>query len=419
MDSATPKHVIDDFSLNILVFALMLLALIVSPILLLSVSAGVLLFEHKRAWKIAILGLSISFSLFAVHIDPNYGDLLRYYGILDVIEHFDLNQTIAYFNDGLLAENILLWAVAKTGKFFLLPAISTGVVYYVSMYITGKTAEYYDQTQNIKWIILLQIFLLPFTSIAHNVRNVLAFALLALALYRDVFMHKLNVATVILYVIASLMHTSAILLVLARLLMPIIKKSYTVIIVGILLSGVGLNIGYAYSDIFSGIPLVQKMIVKAYRYLSDSSTDYGQIVAASTLQNVLKILFVFLTLLIAFFLITASKKKDTCAYDKRHDNWNHLVFFTATFVLFCCFQYTTPMYWRFFIVISMALSTVILSNHTKDTKTVFSKKFLSISFFGAGIAFLDLFAAFSKYDIFNWMIQYTLNQPFSIFSLFE
>lgn len=406
--------------LSFLLIIIMLLSLIISPMLLFAVSLCIVLVGHKGTWKSGVLGLSIAIAIFAMYTDPERGDLQRYYGTLDVIEHLDLGQTITYFNDGLFTENVFLWLIAKTGIFTLLPAISVWLVYYIAMYITGKTAEKYDQEKNIKWIILAQLLLLPLVSVAHNIRNVTAFALILLAVYRDIFLRKINLWTIVLYVFGAFMHTSAILFVLVRLLMPIIKKSYTLIVVGVAFIGVLMNLGYKYSQVFAGIPIVQKMIVKAYNYLGDSNSEYGQEIAASTLQRVLRLVFIVLTLYIVALILSKSFSKKRLKIDERAGYWMHFLFFVCMFVLFCCIQYTTPAYWRFFTMVSLSISTVLLPVHTGSGSECLLKTnhYYGIVIFGLGATALNLYTIVSNYDTVEWVMNFIINKDFNVFNYF-
>lgn len=394
---------------NFIIIVIMLFALLISPLFLLIVAASVLLVGNKNTWRCAIFGLSLAFAFFAMYIDPGAGDLQRYFGLLDVIEHLGFYETIRYFNDNLYAENIFFWSIAKIGDFSLVPFISSGIVYYVAMYITCKTAELYGQEKNAKWLILLQLLLLPFTSIAHNVRNVIAFALLILALYRDVYLKKMNLWTLLLYILGVTMHTTAILLIVLRVCLPIIRKSYVFIVVGVFFMMGAVNIGHTYSHLLAGIPLLQKMVIKAYNYLGDFNSDYGQIIAASTYQRVLKVLFALLTFLIIVYIVMTTRKKNSCHNARSVSSWLHLIFFVGMFVLFCCVQYTTPAYWRFFTIISMTLGTALLPISTTKQDVLSSRVFQVIGIFGIIITVLNVYVAFTNYNIFEWIAKFVTN----------
>ena len=366
------------------------------------------------------MGLAVAIAIFAMHIDPGGGDLQRYFATLDIIKQKSLYETIEYYSDGLYAENILVWLVAKTGNFPLLPAISTGIVYYVAMYITAKTAEVHNQEDNIKWLVLAQLLLLPLVSIAHNVRNVLAFALLTAALYRDIYLKKMNICTCLLYVAGALMHTTAILLILVRVVLPIIRKSYLLIVFGVICLGAVLNIGYTHSYLFEKIPIIQKVIVKAHNYLGDSNSEYGQIIAASSYQRVLRLVFILLTFFVVVLIVLRSKEKNSWDNTENITGWFHIVFFVGMFVLFCCVQYTTPAYWRFFTIISMTLGTIFLPLCSKNQKALSSKKFQLIMLFGMAATTLNLYAAFTDYNVLEWITRFIINQnQISLISLLD
>ena len=65
---------------------------------------------------------------------------------------------------------------------------------------------------------------IPFYHAYSNVRNVSAFALLAVAVYRDMVKKKRTVITYLLYIIPCFIHMSGIVIVLFRAEIPIIRK---------------------------------------------------------------------------------------------------------------------------------------------------------------------------------------------------
>ena len=402
---------------NNIEFIIMLFLTFISPVFLLAFSLILLLWRNSNQWKLSILGLSVSIAIFAIYIDPSYGDLIRYYGFLDKVRNYTLVEAVNYFNDGLFVENFLFWTISKTGVNGFLPAVATGVTYYVAMYITAKTAVYFEQQRYIKWLILLQILLLPFVSIANNVRNVMAFALIILACYRDMILRKKNFLTLLLYVLPCFLHATAIMFVLIRIVVPIIRKSYILIISLPFIAGIVINVGYTSSNLFGNIPLIQKFIIKAYNYLGDADTEYGQIVANSRLQIVLRILFIFLTLFVAYVLFNRRKRVIPTLKDKGIDGWNHMVFLICMLILFCCAQYTTPAYWRFFVIISIVLSTFFLPASKEMGEKFFSYKFYIIFGFGVIISFCNIYYAASNYHLISWVKDFIFNREMNFLYL--
>lgn len=387
---------------------------LVSPLLLFGVASLLLFFGSHKQWRAAITGISISIASFAMYVEPISGDLIRYYATLDIISDYSLKEVVEYCRDGLYVENFLYWLVCRTGINGFLPAISTSVTYFVAMYITGKTASTYNEEKNIKWIIVLQLLILPFFSIVHNVRNVLAFSLGLLAIFRDGFLKKRGIFTFLLYIIPCFIHVTAILIVLLRVFLLIFReKTYFAICVLFVGLGSAIKIGYKYIQFFSFIPAIQRLIAKGYYYFNDANTAYGQEVANSAYYNMLKLLF-FIHVVIIICVVLSRRHRLRAIDSSCMFVWNRFIFCTCAAVLFACVQYTTPAYWRFYIILSCMLATVFFPFDKSKKETIFSNKYLILFCLGVAISLCHIYSAVSNYNLFYWIEQVMFNKELNL-----
>lgn len=149
-------------------------------------------------------------------------DITRYFYMLDTIRDMSLKEAYAMFNDGLLVRAFVFWLVSKTGDNNILPFLSMTTVYCSACYIVVDSAR--DNKSTIKYLLLFQMMLLPYYNVYSNVRNVSAFALLAVALYRDLVKHRINIGTILLYTLPCFIHMTGIVIVLLRLVLPLIRR---------------------------------------------------------------------------------------------------------------------------------------------------------------------------------------------------
>ena len=233
-------------------------------------------------------------------------DITRYFQMIDSIRGMSLKEAYATFNDGLLVRAFVFWLVSKTGDNNILPFLSMTTVYCSACYIIVDSAR--ENKSTIKYLLLFQMMLLPFYNVYSNVRNVSAFALLAVALYRDLVKHRINIGTILLYILPCFIHMTGIVIVLLRLVLPLVRRHP---IIGISFT---LFIPTASILLFQNVRsvpipgavglIVNRAIWKAYTATVGNS-DYAQGVqehGSFIMNRVIMLLFLFslLTLIIMY-----------------------------------------------------------------------------------------------------------------------
>ena len=150
-------------------------------------------------------------------------DISRYFEQIDGIRELTFSESASWMDDGLIIKNVLFWFIGKMGDDQLLPFFSLFIVYGIVTYVLADSLE--DSNKRIFGsILLLQIFQIPFYNVFSNVRNVMAFAILLLAVYRDLYKQKRDIITLALYVVPCYIHLAGITIVIVRLSIPFIKR---------------------------------------------------------------------------------------------------------------------------------------------------------------------------------------------------
>ena len=232
-------------------------------------------------------------------------DLDRYYAILENCKYFSLSEVIAYMDDGLYLENFLFWFYSHLGVYQLMPAVSASIVFGIGAYIAGDSVKR-TNNYNILWLIILfQLLTIPIFNIATNVRNILAFSLIMLGVYRDLVDKNRGVLTILLYILPCFLHGTGIILASLRLIVPFVSRFpfVCVFFVGV----ISQLIGYAYTQIIffgsgDGVvsTIIRKLIAKSYSYMVGAN-DFSKIMVNSRFDLLNRPITFFMAVIIAFF----------------------------------------------------------------------------------------------------------------------
>ena len=184
---------------------------------------GAMALKSPTSFKKYYLLYALAFGMAAYCYEPTYEiDLSRYFHQLEYCRTLPFSQALTWADDGLVVKNLLFWLISKLGDNHILPLLSMTTIFGVSTYICVDTVKESD-VQPYR-ILLFQLMLLPFYNTLSNVRNVVAFALIILAIYRDLVYKKRNVATILLYILPCFIHMAGLAMLLIRLALIIVKK---------------------------------------------------------------------------------------------------------------------------------------------------------------------------------------------------
>lgn len=266
------------------------------------------------------------FSMFLASVAYSYipvgaPDLVRYFAFVEEVQQLDLLDAL---QNGIHGESnlqvfaLFSWLVGKTGDYHLLPAISVFTTYFIGIYVTMTFAKDLKANTLSMTAAVSVVMLMPnYYSVTNNVRNILAFSLVGLAVFRDCYQKKRNIWTYILYFIPIFLHPSSMIIIALRFAIKlpdkikIVSSVFTLFIVEIV------NIGYELSGRISGGSLVGKMIkdfaYKGYAFFNDTDSSWGMTVAKSgsyKMQRYLYISFAALFCIVCVIVVSDIKKKE-------------------------------------------------------------------------------------------------------------
>lgn len=318
----------------------------------------IILVDYIAASQVILLAL---FVLITFNLKPIVeNDLYRYF---EMANDYSGKQFITVMKETTLDFKVaaaLFWFSGKINCLGLIPATTVFIVYGITFWIINDAGKTLEIKSEILHYLLLSLALMQFDVIASNVRNVTAFAVSALAAYRDLFKNKKNVITVILYLLPCGLHITAVIFLLARILLPIYKKFHLLCISFVILTPTLIKTLFFYNYIFEKIPFVRETIKKAhYYFFAFGETEWAGMVKDSGFEQIRKA--VFFIVIIIFFLLTIFVLKKIKSVMPQYIN---IVLYTEISVLLTIVSMYIPVptYFRFSVVMfSLCSSTFFLA----------------------------------------------------------
>lgn len=268
-------------------------------------------------------------------------DMTRYFIQIENLKGLSLSDAIQTMNDRLYITDFFFWLSATFNMPHLVTGIPVALVIGVASYIA---CDYADESgeHHYLWIVLLLVLTKnSLSTLANNIRNVSAFSIAVLAVYREIKQKKKNSLTILLYILPIFIHTNGLLLVVARLLIPLVKRRRFFVL--IIIAALPAIIEIAYSNVTS-IPIggsvgviIRRLIYSAHHYLAGTSS-YARSQAASTNAQIKRII-AFSRLGFTTLIIYKELKENPT-------DFKAYTLILASLALSCT-AFNTPAYWRF------------------------------------------------------------------------
>ncbi len=318
---AYSKHTISGYGL--LAFFLVLIC----PIAGFLVALIALINYSSRKPYLQAIAIGYFFGGLSYWINPKINiDLVRY--LEDVVPYMNMSFSdfwrYATTSTILPGKHVLFYLAGITGDAHVLPFISTSIAYSIIYYVSFDYAYRLDLSNSQKSrLVLYLLAFVPFLNISSNVRNIVAFSIFLLAVYRDIVEgKKRNLITWLLYILPITIHIAAIMLVAMRLIIPVIKKDNVklwkrVLFVVIVLGGL-LTLLYVIEARPTSLP------ARYYRYVFGKADriSSGEFGAATTLAQftspsrlLLRIFYEIIAAFSAFVLLKSRQVKPLNNYE--------------------------------------------------------------------------------------------------------
>lgn len=331
--------------------------------------------NRYKNWKTNIFCIAYAMAVFAYCYIPTVdSDLVRYHQVIQQVKEMSFMDAVNYklYGEGnLYSFMALCWILGKIGQPNLLQSISVFSVVYIASYVNYRIANDNKIMHKESFGALLFLLLnLNFYILVNNVRNVFAFCLICYAVFRELYLKKRDVFTIILYIAPCFMHASAILLVLFRIILPFTRKIKWILL--ILIISMKFVVGYLATflgSIASGnvaVQLIVSMLNKGNRYYNNYDSAWAIAAHSSGSMQLMKLILVLeciiLTILMFKNLKMLSEDTNIISDDyfikARVNMINYL--FLVDIMGFACVPMYMPEYWRFLVVIVLFNGVIVL-----------------------------------------------------------
>lgn len=367
----------------------------------------------KYLWAAVLFVFVLTYSY---HPEGN-SDLTRYVEWIKMAKSSSYFGYVEFMDDGLYVTNFLFWLAGHLEMPYLVPAFTTAVVYAITLYITCDFAERNQLQKWIPYVLILQVLMLPYVTIINNVRNIFAFAIVILAVYRDVYLNKRNVTTLLLYIVPIFVHKTSFVLILLRLLSILAGRYLVLSLVIALLIPTFLNFLLPYIPQISSLGTVGKIIgdalLTAYRSMT-STSDWAMTVMTGKYylaNRYFSYLMSGILFVITSISLTKLKRKESNPIRK------YLYFLSLIYIItIATYVFRTPVYWRFFAIVIVASGPIlILLLKDMRLKKVSTKQIWYV-FLVAGLFFvaLQFYGTIQNVDYKDWTTSVILNPLFNI-----
>lgn len=333
--------------------------------------------------------LIMGFYGYCIVIEGNV-DLSRYYNQILQFHKMPLLTVLEEDVEFLYTRDILFWIISWLGRPQLLAFVVGTIIYGIAFYIL------YDQicrSEHIfSWFEILQLAVIIVGSISpfyviSTVRSSLSFVLISFAVYRDLVQKKVNLITLVLYVVPIGLHIASLAVVILRILQPLVKRfGFSILIAA---GSFSFLINYIYDfvhDFSATNPLSQMlyaMISKAHFYLNWNEGGYATEIEKSLTNKIFRVYGIWsIILCIALFavynIIEKKEGKTKVSGLFQIPMVNYL--FLIAVVALGCLSMKTGGYDRFewvFVLFSPVFFTRIMKKNSVILRNIFQIIFLS------------------------------------------
>ncbi len=299
-------------------------------------------------------------------------DIVRYFEFIDQIKNLPFFEAIKLGVRGgknMFFFSAVCWIIGQIGDYHLLPAISVFFTYYIGVYVTLKISNDLKVNRiNTIAVILLVVFTPSFYGITNNVRNILAFTIVGYGVFRDLYLRKRNIVTILLYIVPIFLHFSAITIILLRFIILFKGKWKAVFsVLAIFLKEIATFLYFAFKKISIDntiVELLKQYTWKAHNYFNDTTSKWGIAVQNSgsyTMKRYLYVSFAMFFCVVAYYVSDKIRKNRIKLPFENKDGFVKLLDFSFYLGLLtvACMQMLKPEFWRFASVLLLFSAPVI------------------------------------------------------------
>lgn len=333
-------------------------------------------------------------------------DLIRYIQILHQYDGKTLFESFNTVYSNLFAVDVLFHFVSLLGDDQMLPAIATFLYYFIVLYII-QDYRFRSNIRTVDFIIYSSfvICVTIFCSIVNGIRWPLSYIIFILAVYRELIQGKKNVLTILLYAVSLLLHFSAIVMLIVRLMLFIKNKKIVVAIgaMGALVPQLISLLTTRFGSITTGIGIIDQLIYSLNRsnmYFQWNQGEWADIVRNSRYYRTEAFFYYIIAGLLIFSFIYLYKKRDSEGMYKRSYASEDIFSFYLMIATIISFTMSAHTYIRFITPTIVCFSFVVFKIY-KEYKTSLFRKMMNALFVMLSVAglFLNMYQIRTMIDL--------------------
>lgn len=359
-------------------------------------------FVFPLAFIFAVFGYSMAFGV-------RETDLTRYYQMVNFMKTDSLRSVLLSDADFLYTKDILFYFVSRTNNVNILAFLVGLIIYSIVFYVLFDMVENSDKRFKIYEIFMLGIIsvgiISPY-SIIGNVRCILAYSTISFATYRDLVQKKRNIFTLILYIIPIGLHTSAIIIIVIRILSQLLRKfNKLAIVVTITLPKIIDLVHDKLGHIGFGAigQLITNAINKAYSYLHWTEGGWATKIESSISNKFFRFAGAMFLIAIIFSIFIYNYGKDNRGNRTAKYPMINYLYFIAIFAL-GTLSIKTGAFWRFESIV--VLFSPIIFVKILESNDNFNQFFNIFSVFGLILFFINIIYEFRNIDTLQTIINF-------------
>ena len=313
-------------------------------------------------------------------------DMTRYFVQIESLKGLSLSDAVAVQNDSLYVKDFFFWLSAQLNMPHLMTGAPVALVMGTMAYIACDYARDEGMYKYLGLVLLLVLARSTLSTLANNIRNVSAFAIAVLAVYRDVKQKKRDLLTLVLYVLSIFIHANGIILVAARLLIPLVRR-HRILVLALVFALPGI-IELAYNNMgalpFSGAfgAIIRRLIYSAHNYLAGDSV-YSQAQAASVNALIKRIIGMSRLGVVTIIIYMEMKAEE------KPSGFKAYAYILAILALSCNI-FNAPAYWRFSSALGIANVSMFFNIFSGKTKIKRFPTILKLAVLGYSIITIAL-----------------------------
>lgn len=357
-----------------------------NPVLSFPISI-ICLSQSLKDWKAHVFSICMFWASMSYCYNPlSATDLTRYFEYTSTLRNMSFIEAVKKVYEGqsfLYAFNAAGWFCETLKDPHLLPAISTFFVYYIVLYITLSICEKESIEPKYALIYILFSFCtIDWYAITNNLRNILAFAIVSLAVYRDMYLRKKTAFTYFLYVLPVSIHPTAILLIVIRIAITAVNKFKYILPVLVLMVNPLVNFLYTVGRKSIHNYYFDYIVSKMYNYFFDTGSAWGLEVSNSLYYRVNRILYISMMIMMVILILMYDKRRKGQKYITGEEKDNlistSLIRFQKYLLMLClmsisCMKMLRPEYWRFSAVSIICGSSILIPSIIDNKKILVEK----------------------------------------------